>query len=198
MLMLKNISKSFGEKSVLDDFSYEFQPNKIYKLSGHNGSGKTTLLRIISGSIIPDNGEIISQNKEKGPPKITLIESNSRSFIQRLSVKENLFYFSALNGNFVNDRGCLETLSFWDSEDLVDKNMSELSSGQIQIISLIRGLLEKPSVLLLDECMSNLDAIKAEKVTNYIENFVEKNEHLVISCNHSELTQYKIEREICL
>ena len=96
MLELKNIKKSFEGDQILKGFSKTFLENSIYLLTGSNGCGKTTLLKIIKGIIVPDDGNIKFM-LEPREHHVAYVDANNRSFLHRLSVKENLRYFLSLN-----------------------------------------------------------------------------------------------------
>ncbi len=99
MLQISDLHKSFGSVKVINNFNKDFVSGSIYLLTGPNGSGKTTLLKIIKGLVKEDRGEIRVQRS--CPDKLTFsyVDANNRSFLHRLSVKENLRYFMALNKN---------------------------------------------------------------------------------------------------
>ena len=68
---------------------------------------------------------------------------------------------------------------------MLDKVFSVLSVGQMQLIALIRGLLEQPKVLLLDEALNNIDQNKIEIIASYLEIFAKSNDRIVILCSHT-------------
>ena len=185
MLQILDLHKSFGSVKVIKNFNKDFDSGYIYLLTGPNGSGKTTLLKIIRGLVKADRGEIRIQRSSSDKLTFSYVDANNRSFFHRLSVIENLRYFMALNKN---DR-VLETINkcaeTFKAVGLLKKTFSELSSGQMQLISILRGVLEEPNVLLLDEALVNLDKEMLRVVTTFLENFVSKDKRLVIICSHN-------------
>ena len=171
MIQLKNINKSFASYSlffskknkaykVLSNINIEIKNNEIFGIIGKNGIGKSTLLKIIFGSIAPDSGEILFNGCKKKFPshqkKFSLVNNNDRSFFWRLTVEENLKYFSSLyqqTDNVVLDN-IRERLSLGD---LMKKNFYSLSSGQKKKVMLYRGLLKDPEVIFFDEFTQSLD-----------------------------------------
>ena len=170
MLRIRDLHKSFGSVKVIDNFNKDFDSGHIYLLTGCNGSGKTTLLKIIKGSLQLDKGEI-NIALEPRDHKITYVDSNSRSFLHRLSVKENLFYFMALDKKNRDLEKIRFFLSVFEQENLLDRNFALLSAGQMQIIAIIRGLLEDPRILILDEATSALDNSTEELIMESIKDF---------------------------
>ena len=198
MLSLKKINKSFKKKQILTNFSFEFNANKIYKLSGPNGSGKTTLLKIIKNIVIPDSGKILINENCANCNNISYIDSNSRSFLHRLSLIQNLEYFSALEKKSLNTHKILEILKSLDLDDILHMKFSQLSAGQAQIISFIRGIVTNPEIILLDESLTNVDKNRIAVICRYLENFASQNNNLIIYCCHNEMPFSKIEDEIVL
>lgn len=196
MLSLDKISKSYGENRVLEDFSYKFLSGHMYKVSGPNGAGKTTLLKIINGSILPDSGRIAYNSPNS--IQTTLVDSNSRSFIHRISVYQNLVYFAALNKQSINKQKILKLLHKFNSTNILQKTFSTLSTGQMQLVALIRGLIENPDVLLLDECLINLDEEKFSLMKSYLEKYIESEGRTLIFCSHSKDIWPNLNKEIVL
>ncbi len=198
MLQIKNVSKSFGSKVVLKNFSYKFCESGTYNLNGPNGSGKTTLMKIIKNIITPNYGEVVFSDKIPGIKKVTYIDANSRSFIHRLSVKSNIEYFSALNKVSTKPKKIENWLEKFNARSLMSTKVSELSSGQLQLIAFIRGMMENPSIILLDECFSNVDETNSKIIVSYLEDYLLSGNKIVISCNHSKDLWSKINGEINL
>ena len=185
MLQILDLHKSFGSVKVINNFNKDFDSGYIYLLTGPNGSGKTTLLKIIRGLVKADRGEIRIQSSSSDKLTFSYVDANNRSFLHRLSVRENLRYFMALNKN---DR-VLEKIDkcaeIFKAAGLLKKTFSELSSGQMQLISILRGVLEEPMVLLLDEALVNLDKEMLSIVATFLQNFVSKGKRIVIICSHN-------------
>tara|TARA_Y200000002_G_C22494379_1_gene584394 strand:- start:121 stop:714 length:594 start_codon:yes stop_codon:yes gene_type:complete len=197
MITLEGISKSF-EEDVLKDFHYKFSSGSIFKIIGKNGSGKTTLLKIIKGIYMPCSGKISFSSPLQGYDDISYIDNNMRSFIFRLKVIDNLKYFSSLNkiGRFDYIYNLFDQLN---CSNLLNKNFSELSSGQMQLISIIRGLSHKPKVILLDEVFATLDESNRNKVLDFVSKYVsQSNGCLIFTSHQTDNLEYKtIDLEKC-
>ena len=184
-IILSKISKSFNGQKVLDNFSYTFRFNNIYKISGPNGSGKTTLLKIIKGVYLPDSGKILSKSKLK--VNVSYIDNNPRSFFHRLNVKDNLDYFLSLNSPNYKPQFFEELVDFFGISHLQNTLFSDLSQGQMQLISIIRGVANQSKVIILDESFSFLD----KKIKSKLESLlIKKNIHdknLILFCSHDEI-----------
>ena len=198
MIQLKNINKSFASYSlffskkdkaykVLSDVNIEIKNNEIFGIIGKNGIGKSTLLKIIFGSITPDSGEILFNGCEKkflsNQKKFSLINNNDRSFFWRLTVEENLKYFSSLyedSDNEILDRVRGDLLI----EDLMKKNFYSLSAGQKKKIMLYRGLLKNPEVLFFDEFTQSLDLPSKTEVERIILDLKQNYKKTIIWITH--------------
>ena len=196
MLEIKSISKKFNRK-IFEDFSYLFENNNIYRLSGINGSGKTTLLKLIKGIYVNDSGEINFHNNLNQINDVVYIDGNPRTFFHRLTVFQNLQYFASLQ-NINNEHSINELLNFFKILDLQHKVFSSLSQGQMQLVSIIRGLSSEPKIILLDEVFSSLDQKNKKIVYSYLNNFVSKKEALVIFTSHEDNYYGTKFKELCL
>ena len=187
MLRIENLCKSFNNEPVFTNYSYNFDNNGIYRLEGPNGVGKTTLLKMIRGIVLQDSGLITLSCGTPLAECTTYIDANNRSFLHRLTVKENLAYFLALNKQPKGTAMIKSLMEEFQITHLQEKVFSLLSVGQMQLISLIRGLLEKPKLLLIDEALTNIDQQRIEKIADYLERFLNNSNRIVIICSHTSL-----------
>ena len=163
-IKVTDLCKSFGSNKVIERFNFTFKFKKIYKIAGPNGSGKTTLLKLLANIHLPDSGKI--DFLETDNQQVTYIDNNPRSFFHRLSVIDNLQYFLALNKIFLSDHEIDEMLIYFDLYKYKTKLFSDLSQGQMQTISIIRGLLNNQQIIALDESFSFLDMSIKNKLRN--------------------------------
>lgn len=181
---LKNLNKKFNEKSIFNNFNFKFHSSKRYALYGPNGSGKTTLLKLISNLVKEDDGEIKFTNKNSS---ISYINSDTRSFFQRLSAVDNLYFFGSINGMTKTQ---VLTVINEDFEDFniagfMNMPLSNLSLGQVQIINIIRGFLMQPNVLLCDEIFANLDEKNAKNLVLFLNKYRAKKDLIEIYTSHN-------------
>jgi iron(III) transport system ATP-binding protein len=173
-LEAKHIAKRFGKHKVINDVSFEVQEGEVLGLLGPSGSGKTTILRSISGLEDIDEGEIlvdgvVLSSPKKGinvPPERRRLGFVFQSYAlwPHMSVRQNLAY--TLHG--MSPEGKSKRIK--ESLDLVglgssqEKYPAQLSGGMQQRVALARSLCYQPSLILLDEPMSNLDLRERERV----------------------------------
>jgi ABC transport system ATP-binding/permease protein len=169
VIELRHISKTFGNKKLIDDFSYIVLRNDRVGIIGPNGMGKSTLINILSGKIEPDNGEI-----EIGETvKIGLYSQESSDMDENLRVieyiKEAAEFLTTADGDKITASQMLERFLFPPSAQWTP--ISKLSGGEKRRLYLLRVLMEAPNVLFLDEPTNDLDIETLTILEDYLENF---------------------------
>jgi len=160
----ENVEKSFGSVKVLVDFDLEVKPGEFVVLLGASGSGKTTALRILSGLEEPSAGQVYigDQSVTEILPKYRDISMVFQSYAlyPHKTVAENIAF--PLKVRRVDksemDAATLSAAKQVQIEDLLDRYPRQLSGGQRQRVALARAIIRQPSVFLMDEPLSNLDA----------------------------------------
>ena len=161
MLSIKKISKSFHLKKnkkniVLKKFTKKIELNTFNYIEGSNGSGKTTFFKILSGDILPDEGELLLNDQKLINSDVAYIGTNDRSFYWRLSVFDNLSFFNNLfnTKDNININLLMDELGIFD---LKDKKFMDLSQGQKQKVNICRWFLKKSEIIIFDEALSSTD-----------------------------------------
>ena len=168
-LVLSDIGKRFGDKSVLDGLSFSVPRGEVLALLGPSGSGKTTLLRIVAGFETADRGTI-----RVGEQRIERLPPSKRDFgmvfqhyalFPHLTVGENVAF--GLEARKLPKARVAErvgaALASVDLAGFERRRIAEISGGQQQRVALARALAPEPRVLLLDEPLSNLDPTLRER-----------------------------------
>jgi len=189
---IKSISKDFSKRTflkresikVLRDISFNLEKGDILGITGPNGAGKTTLFKIILDLIEPSSGKI--DLDKRSSKYLAYINTNSRSFFWRLTARDNLvFHGKLLDLSLDVINVSIKNLSQkFDVSNILDTPFMKLSSGQMQIMIIIRALLKKPDYLIFDEATSSMDVEKSTKVLNIIKKFIKKNNIPTIWCSH--------------
>lgn len=173
-LVIKDLSKSFGNVSVLTDMNLKVALGSLMVVLGPSGCGKSTLLRLIAGLEQPDQGKIIL-----GETDITQLEPQQRktamvfqnyALYPHMTVFENIAFplkVARLSKKKIKE-AVYETAHLLELEEFLDRWPAQLSGGQRQRVALGRGLIRKPSIFLLDEPLSNLDAALRVKMRREI------------------------------
>ena len=170
--------KSVKKQCVINNLNIRFEDKEVIGIVGKNGSGKSTLIKMLYGALNPDQGKILFDGCEdkyqEHLAKFSYFSNNDRSFFWRLSLRDNLNYFSCLNegGKLANiNEDLMRELEIYE---VFDTPFYKLSSGQKKKSILFRGLLKKPSVLLFDEFTQSIDIFSKVKIENYIKELVNK------------------------
>jgi sulfonate transport system ATP-binding protein len=175
MLRIENISKRFANGFIaLDNLNLTVDQGEIISLVGTSGCGKSTLLRIISGLEYPTVGEVFIDDEaiHSPHPKIGLIFQEPRLMLW-LTVRENVEFgldtlpnvkFNRLERRDLVDR-ILERVSLTEFANTLPR---QLSGGMAQRVAIARALITKPSILLLDESFSALDAFIRMKLQDHL------------------------------
>ena len=153
IMKIKKLNKSFGKKSVLKNFSYEFADKGIYVVKGDSGVGKTTLFRIISGLDKEFDGEIIGG----GIGKVSYCFQEYRLF-DALSAIENVTKISfdiATKNDIDATKIMLNRLGF--SDEQLSLFPRQLSGGMRQRVAFTRAVMKKTPILILDEQTKEFD-----------------------------------------
>lgn len=162
-LVINNISKSFGQTNVLSDISIEINQGEFFSIVGPSGCGKTTLLRIIAGLESADTGKIIIGGADSTyltPQKRNVgIVFQNYALFPNMSVFENVAYGLSIKKTDKNiiQKKVRDVLEKVQMEHKHDKNISTLSGGEQQRVSLARVIVTEPDLILFDEPLSNLD-----------------------------------------
>lgn len=177
ILELKDINKSFGEKVLFKDFSYQFQRGEKVGIIGKNGAGKSTLLNIIQGFEKADSGEIETGEtisfgyfSQKG-----LFSGNDPSAALRMNervidfIKEVAEYYPLANGKSLSASQFLRLFLFDDQTQY--SPISKLSGGEKRRLHLMYILYQNPNFLIFDEPTNDLDLPTLTVLENFLQQF---------------------------
>ena len=188
-LKISNVTKIYPGCVANDNISLEFESGKIYALLGENGAGKSTLVKILSGVIIPDEGEIfLNKNILKLNSPIDAKKNDIGMVFQHfnlfetLSVFENLIIDSAEIPENLKEKIQLIMKKYNFSINL-DVPVLNLSAGQKQKVEIIRCLIRNPKVLIMDEPTSVLTEQETSELFLSLKKFSEEN-ILIIYITH--------------
>ena len=194
MLLVDSLTKVFqlenSELRAVDGLSFQVNSGEVFGLLGPNGAGKTTTMRMVLGLLEPDDGyaEVDGIRTEVDP-----IEAKSRlGFVSAsdgvypwLSVREMLLYFADLYAvdPEVAQQRTEELARLMEITSLLDRRAGALSTGQRQRVTLVRGLIHDPPVMLLDEPTRGLDVVGVQTIFDYIAHLRSVGKAVVV-CTH--------------
>lgn len=191
MISINNVSKTFLNKKTkieaVKNISFEISGGEVLGIIGPNGAGKSTLLRMISSIIRPTHGEIIINGLS------TLHDESVKQYIGYVAVEtglyesmtpyEFLYYFGQVH-EFSKEKiqsRISELANLLDFNDYLHRKIGKLSTGMKQKISIARGLLHEPQLLILDEPTNGLDIIAAHYVREAIKTIKNTKTSIIIS-----------------
>jgi len=183
-----------GETRALDKISLHVPASSVLALLGPNGSGKTTLLKLISTMLLPDGGRVIvgGEDTRTGAPairrRVAFAITAERSFFPRLSARENLNFFAALDDvprqrRPERIRALLHETGLSDHADTL---VNKFSSGMYQRLGIARALMKQPSVILLDEPTRSLDPASAEELWRLVHGLRDRGATVVVATHNFE------------
>ncbi|HEY4554559.1 MAG TPA: ATP-binding cassette domain-containing protein [Bacillaceae bacterium] len=157
---IENLTKKFGDTTVLHDISLSLEKNKIHGLIGRNGSGKTMLLKCICGFVIPTSGTIKVYGKQIGrdcdvPENVGII-IEAPGFLPNYDGYTNLKFLAAIKNNISKEQ-IYEAIKKVGLDPNSKKHVGKYSLGMRQRLGLAQALMEDPEILILDEPMNGLD-----------------------------------------
>ena len=180
------------EYPILQDISVEICEGDRVVIIGPTGAGKSYLLRLLNRLWEPTSGKIYLENREYRQipiielrQSITLVAQETK--LLRMSVKDALIYPLTLRN--LSKPQIEQRLSYWMEQllipnDWLSRTEVQLSTGQRQLVNLVRGLVIQPKILLLDEPTSSLDLVTAERVIGVLNQLYEKHQTTIVMVNH--------------
>ncbi|MEG1483154.1 ABC transporter ATP-binding protein [Clostridium sp.] len=176
-LEIKNVSKRFEDKLVLDNVSFTVNKGEIFGLLGPNGAGKSTLINIMTGLLNPNSGEVIVDGydirKESIKAKMSLgVVLQDLALIEELNAYDNLQFFGALyglKGSLLKERinEALEVTGLLESKK---QKVKKYSGGMKRRLNIAASIMHHPRILIMDEPTVGVDT----QSRNYIFEFIKK------------------------
>ncbi len=159
-----NITRRFGDKTALDDISFEVGKGELFGFIGPDGAGKTTLFRIITTLLIPDAGSMTVEGLDPVKDFVKLRKilgymPGRFSLYQDLTVEENLRFFAGIFNTTPEANYNLVKEIYSQIEPFKNRKAGKLSGGMKQKLALSCALIHKPEVLILDEPTTGVDAV---------------------------------------
>lgn len=196
MLEVKNLTKQYGDKVVVDDLSFSISEPGVYALLGTNGAGKTTSIRMILGMLAKNGGEVLWNGKPFTAAEMNVgYLAEERGLYPKYSLLDQLLYFASLKK--VPKKVAMDRIKYWAERLQVEEYIfppktvkgkaakanraDQLSKGNQQKVQLMAALISEPEFLILDEPLSGLDPVNTDLFKGIIREEIAKNKYLIMS-----------------
>lgn len=181
MILVSDIHKKYGHRTILDGVGVEAAPGQTVAIVGRNGCGKTTLLQIIAGALKPDSGQISVFGRDALKDKKVFgryvgYVPQDDPLLGSLSVRDNLKFWAS--GVKEPDRS---VVTVFDLEDILDKRVDTLSGGMKRRLSIACAIERKTPVLILDEPTTSLDICYQESIRDWMKEYTSHNGTIIMS-----------------
>ena len=180
LVNIKNLSKSYGDKTILNNINLTITNGKIVGLLGKNGAGKTTLIKLINDLLTPTEGKILINGKSVGVETKKIISYlPERTYLNKqMKVTEVLDYFSDFYDNFDKDKA-LKLLKDLDLD--VNMNLSKMSKGMQEKVQLVLVMSRRADLYILDEPLGGVDPATRDYILDTILSNFKEDASVIIS-----------------
>ena len=201
MIELRNVKKFFGTVRAVDGVNFSIERGEIFGLLGKNGAGKTTTIKMLTLQLKPTAGEIFFEGQPVRGNEIAVksllgLVPQHLNFDQDLTVEENLELHARLHHLPKTERRerIDELLKFVELEKVRRSNVRELSGGMKRRLLIIRALIHRPKILLLDEPTVALDPQVRRKIWELITNLKAQGITIVLTTHYIEEAEFLCDR----
>ncbi len=202
IIQIENFTMRFGDKTVIDNLSFEVMRGEVFGFLGSNGSGKTTTLRALLGLYQPTGGTLLIDGAPysvSGSVKLGYLPEE-RGLYKKEKVLDVMMYFGELKGMRRADARAF-SLKYLERVKLLDKanvRLDKLSGGQQQKVQLGVTVMNEPDLLILDEPTKGFDPVNRRLLMNIIEERKEAGATIVFVSHHMEEVERLCQRAILL
>ena len=193
MLSVRNLSRSFGNRLVVDDVSFDVGRGRLTGFVGGNGAGKTTTMRMILGVLSPDSGDVLLDGAPVGESALHGFGymPEERGLYPKMEIGEQLAYLARLHG-------IDKTTATQRADDLLERlglierrrdKLESLSLGNQQRVQVAAALVHDPDVLIMDEPFSGLDPLAVDEVVAVIAEHAARGVPVLFSSHQLEVVE---------
>jgi ABC-2 type transport system ATP-binding protein len=185
-LVLKDVSKTFAGKLVVDKISFTLDQPGVYGLLGTNGAGKTTTIRMLLGIITKDSGEITWNSAPVDRKTVNFgYLPEERGVYPKVKIFDQLMYFAELKG--MDKTAASTAIQKWAKrlkvEEYLNMPAEKLSKGNQQKIQFMTAVIHNPDLVVLDEPFSGLDPVNTDIIKNIIIDLVRHDKFIIMSAH---------------
>jgi len=203
-LSLQHLTIAYGSRPVVDGLSLDVRDGEMVALLGPSGAGKTTILKAVAGLLAPTRGDILIDGRsvlQLAPEQRDAVMVFQKPLLfPFMNVEQNVAFGLRMQGRTLAEsrRHVGDILSLTRLEGLERRKVHALSGGQQQRVALARALVLKPSVLLLDEPLSNLDANLRQRMRELIQTIQAETRMTMVFVTHDQAEALMISHRVAL
>ena len=190
-IQVKNLTKSFSGRKVINDLSFEVNKGEVFALLGHNGAGKSTTIDLILGLKSPDDGNatILGMDAAKHRKKVfekVGVQLQHTEYQNMMTVEEACMEYASL---YERPSDYKELLHSFGLSDLQKSYINKLSGGEKQKLSVVLALIGNPEIVFLDELTTGLDVAARREVWRTLKHLKEKGLTIFLTTHYMEEAQ---------
>ena len=191
MLQVRSLTRRFGDKTAVDNVSFDVPSGKMTGFVGANGAGKTTTMRMIMGVLTPSDGEVLMDDV----PLTAKMRSRfgympeERGLYPKQTILDQLVYLGQLHGMSQNDArsAAKDMLERFTLADRAKDKLESLSLGNQQRVQIIASLMHRPTALILDEPFSGLDPVAVDSMVELLRDYTAQGVPVLFSSHQLDL-----------
>ena len=190
MISVRNLTRRFGQRTAVEEVSFDVRPGEVFGLLGPNGAGKTTTLRIVGGLIPPSSGTVEIDGQAFTRRSSAALRcrigflTETPGLWDLLTVEDNLLVYARLFHVRAPEMAVQRVLRLFDLWDRRADRVALLSKGMKQKLALARALVHEPDVVLLDEPTANLDPQTSRTVRDLLLDLRSRGRTVVVSTHN--------------
>ena len=198
-ICVRNVTKSFENRTVVDNLSFDVKKGEVFGLLGHNGAGKSTTIDLILGLKEPDTGSamILNMNAAKNRKEVferVGVQLQHTQYQNSITVEEACIEYSSL---YQDTADYYELLNKFSLDSLKKSLVSKLSGGERQKLSVVLALIGKPDIVFLDELTTGLDVVARHEVWKTLQQLKEQGLTIFLTTHYMEEAEALCDR-LCI
>ena len=198
-ICVRNVTKSFENRTVVDNLSFDVKKGEVFGLLGHNGAGKSTTIDLILGLKEPDTGSamILNMNAAKNRKEVferVGVQLQHTQYQNSITVEEACIEYSSL---YQDPADYYELLNKFSLDSLKKSLVSKLSGGERQKLSVVLALIGKPDIVFLDELTTGLDVVARHEVWKTLQQLKEQGLTIFLTTHYMEEAEALCDR-LCI
>ncbi|MGN1025789.1 MAG: ABC transporter ATP-binding protein [Faecousia sp.] len=198
-IRVRNLTKSFGGRRVVDGLSFDVQKGEVFALLGHNGAGKSTTIDLILGLKTPESGtaKILGMDAAKNRNQVferVGVQLQHTQYQSAITVEEACIEYASLYAAPADYHQLLEGFGL---SQLRKSFVSKLSGGERQKLSVVLALIGKPEIVFLDELTTGLDVVARREVWRTLKHLKEQGLTIFLTTHYMEEAEALCDR-VCI